>query len=375
MQWDRRYLAQIDWVIVVALLGLVTAGLIVIASAAHTMPGGEFGYILRQSISAIAGLLTWVVVMGLHYVDLARLRWWFYGITLAMLTAVMVVGHSALGAQRWLKIGPIQFQPSEPAKLFMIIALAAFLADRPPLKRWVDLIPPGLFIAVPMLLIIKQPDLGTSLVLLTIAAFMFYMAGAPGWRIVLIVGGAIGIVSFWIYAHRHWGYWIPLHDYQINRLIIFLDPTVDPLDTGYHVLQSRIAIGTGGLFGQGWYHGRMTQLGFLPEAHTDFIFASLVEEFGFLGGMVVLVLFMIVLYRLLARNAEVEDRFGHLIVAGVVGFLFFQVVVNVGMTMSVMPVTGVPLPFVSYGPSAMLTNFATMGLALGVLMRRKVLVF
>jgi rod shape determining protein RodA len=375
MRWDRRYLLQIDWFVLIALAGLIGAGLVVIASAAHTMPGGEQGFVFRQVIAVVVGVGSWLFFTGFDYRDLAMWSREFYVLTVGLLAAVMVMGRSALGAQRWLKLGPIQFQPSEPAKLLLIICLAAFLANREPLTRWFDLVLPGIFIGVPMLLILKQPDLGTTLVLVSIASLMFYTAGMPGWRLLLGLLGSVGAISFWVYAHVHWHVWIPLKDYQIDRLLVFLNPTLDPMDTGYHVVQSRIAIGSGSLVGKGWYHGSQNQLGFLPEAHTDFIFAVLCEEWGFAGGVTVLALASFLVSRLLRMCGRVEDRFGQLLIAGVAGMLFFQFLENAGMTMGVMPVTGIPLPFVSYGPSAMITNLAAIGMALGVVMRRKGLIF
>jgi rod shape determining protein RodA len=375
MRWDRRFLTQLDWPFLAALAGLIGIGLMVIASAAHTMPGGERGFLIRQGAAVAVGVASWLIFAGFDYQDFARWRRELYVITVLMLVAVMVTGHSALGAQRWLKLGPLQFQPSELAKLLMIICLASFLADREPLTDWWDLVAPGLYMLIPILLILKQPDLGTALVLMAITVVMLYTAGMPGGRALLLVAGAIALVSFWVYAHLHWHVWIPLKDYQITRLIVFLNPAADPTDTGYHVVQSRIAIGSGGDLGRGWYHGTENQLGFLPEAHTDFIFAVLVEEWGFVGGIATLGLAAFGVTRLLLSSGEVEDRFGRLLVAGVAGMLLFQFVENSGMTMGVMPVAGIPLPFVSYGPSAMITNLAAVGLALGVGMRRKGLMF
>jgi rod shape determining protein RodA len=375
MQWDRRLLSQVTWSVLIALAGLIGISMVVIASAAHTMPGGERGFLIRQGVAVAVGLLGAIVLMGFNYRDFKAWGREIYVVTLVMLVAVMVAGHSALGAQRWIKLGPIQFQPSEPAKLLLIISLARFLSDRERLKTWWDLVWPAVFAGVPMLLVLVQPDLGTALVLAAITMSMLYMAEAPGWKLALVALLAVGGVSFWVYAHLHWHVWIPLKDYQINRLIVFLDPSADPANTGYHVIQSKIAIGSGSLRGKGWFNGTQNQLGFLPESHTDFIYAVLCEEFGFVGGATVLLLAGLLLWRLITNALEVEDKFGRLLVAGVVGMLAFQFVENIGMTLGVMPVAGIPLPFVSYGPSAMVTNLAAVGIAMGVGMRRKTIIF
>lgn len=375
VRWDRRFLAQVDWFLVLTLLGLISMGLVVIASAAHTMPGGERGFLLRQGAAAVAGIFTWIFFLGFDYREFARWGKELYVVTVAMLVAVMVAGRSALGAQRWIKLGPIQFQPSEPAKLLLILCLAGLLAGMEPLTEWWDLVKPLAVAAVPMLLVLLQPDLGTALVLVSVTCMMFYMAGMPGWRLASALILGVGAVSFWVFAHLHWHVWIPLKDYQIQRLTVFLDPAADATGTGYHVIQSVISIGSGGLFGKGWYHGTQNLLGFLPESHTDFIFAVLCEEFGFVGGAAVLGMAALIVWRLAAGMARVEDRFGRLIIAGVIGMLAFQFMENAGMTLGVMPVAGIPLPFFSYGPSAMVTNMAAIGLALGITMRRKSLIF
>jgi len=375
MHWDRRLFAQFDWILLIALLGLIGVGFVVIASAAHTFPDGERPFLIKQSLAVVVGFISWFVLMGFDYRDFSKWSKEIYVITIIMLVAVLVMGDTELGAQRWITLGPIHFQPSEPAKLLLTISLARYLSMQRETSGWWELIITGLLVAVPMGLILLQPDLGTALALVAISFPMLYMAGMSGWRLVTVLVGGIGSVSFWVYSSLQWGVWIPLKDYQVMRLIVFLNPNLDPIGSGYHVIQSKIAIGSGNLFGKGWYAGTQNQLGFLPEAHTDFIFAVLCEEFGFFGGAVVLGLAAVVLTRLLISCALVEDRFGRLLLAGISGMLAFQFFENVGMTMGVMPVTGIPLPFVSYGPSAMLTNLAAVGIAVGVVMRRKSLMF
>jgi rod shape determining protein RodA len=205
---------------------------------------------------------------------------------------------------------------------------------------------------------------------------MVYMAGFPGWKIALMGGGPIAAVAAWLFAHLRWGVkmW-PLQPHQIQRLEVFVDPTKDPLDSGYHVLQSKISIGSGGLFGRGLYHGTQNQLGFLPEQHTDFIFSVIGEELGFRGGVAVLLLFLALLWRVMAIAANAKDRYGTLICTGVAAMIGFHVLENVGMTIGVMPVTGIPLPMISYGGSALMANMIAIGLVLNVGMRRHTIIF
>jgi rod shape determining protein RodA len=221
-----------------------------------------------------------------------------------------------------------------------------------------------------------EPDLGTALVFVVIAAAMIFVAGFPGWKMLLLGGTPIGGVLGWFLAHEKWGVsmW-PMQTHQIDRLRTFFNPTADPTGTGYQVMQSKIAIGHGGLLGQGLFKGTQNQLGFLPEQHTDFIFSVVGEELGFRGGITILALFMVLLWRCMAIAATSRDRYGSLIATGVTAMIAIHVLENVGMTMGVMPVTGIPLPFISYGGSSLMANMIAVGLVLNVGMRRQKLMF
>ncbi|HEY9301319.1 MAG TPA: rod shape-determining protein RodA, partial [Phormidium sp.] len=324
-------------------------------------------------------------------------HWIIYGITNLSLIFVMIAGTSAKGAQRWITIGAFNIQPSEFAKLSLIITLAVLLSAKNS-GTMGSLIRSLAITAVPWGLVFLQPDLGTSLVFGAITLGMLYWANVnPGWLILLssplvsailfnvylpgwcawsalmaVIGwqtlpwpvrGAVGAVAINLIGgeagHIFWGL---LKDYQKNRIITFLNPEHDPLGSGYHLIQSRIAIGSGELWGRGLYHGTQTQGNFVPEQHTDFIFSAIGEELGFVGCIVVLLVFWLLCLRLVMIAESSKSNVGSLLAVGVLAMIVFQVIVNIGMTIGMAPVTGIPLPWVSYGRSAMLTNFIAVGL-------------
>lgn len=361
------------------------------------------------------GLVLALIISRCRYENLLQWRWVIYGITNASLLAVMFIGTTALGAQRWITIGGFNIQPSEFAKLGMIITLAAMLQGRTA-STLSAAIQALAVTAVPWGLVFLQPDLGTSLVFGAIAIGMLYWGNAnPGWLVLLVSpivsailfnvffsSWLIGLEFIWVLAmgaiawmtlpwprlgalgamavnlvsgalgHVLWGL---LKDYQKDRLILFLDPDKDPLGGGYHLIQSRIAIGAGEMWGRGFMKGTQTQLNFIPEQHTDFIFSAIGEELGFIGCFLVLLAFWLVCLRMVIVAQNAKDNFGSLLAAGVFSMLVFQVVVNVGMTIGLAPVTGIPLPWMSYGRSAMLTNFIAIGLVQSVANYRQRLKF
>jgi rod shape determining protein RodA len=358
----------------------------------HLMIGG-FGIFLVLMLSRIRydALLAW--------------KWWIYGATNISLLLVMMMGLEAKGAQRWLGFFGFGIQPSEFAKLGAIITLAAVLH-----QRSASTIPTMLKIlaiaAVPWVLIFLQPNLGTSLVFGAITIGMLYWGNAnPGWLLLLlspvisavlfttlITKGALGIgaIGLWILVigliawktlpWKTYGTLVPvvinlvagglgqvlwqfvLHDYQKARILMFIDPDQDPLGAGYHLIQSRIAIGAGELMGRGLFHGTQTQLDFIPEQHTDFIFTAVGEELGFLGAAFVLGAYLLICYRLLIIAQNAKDEFGSLLAVGVFSMILFQVAINIGMTINLSPVTGIPLPWLSHGNAALLMNFMAIGL-------------
>ena len=321
----------------------------------------------RQGLFAVLDVLFAIFLMNFDYKMLQLYGKKLYIFNLVMLLAVMIVGHSALGAQRWIQIGPINLQPSEFSKIIMIVCLAAMLEERVgKLNSLEDLAPVALYVGVPFVLVLKQPDLGTSLVFMAIFLGMVFACGI---RLKLLAGlFAAGIAALPVLWHF-------LKDYQKMRIMVFMDPNVDPLGSGYHIIQSKIAIGSGMLFGKGLFEGTQSQLNFLPENHTDFIFAVVGEELGFVGAAVLLLLYLVVLWRGVQIARDASDIFGRLLAVGITSMLAFHVLVNVGMTMGIMPVTGIPLPLMSYGVSSLTTNVLAIALLLNIQLRKQKLVF
>ncbi len=357
------------------------------------------------------GLAVMFAIARFHYDQLRQIHWFIYGITIFSLVLVMFIGTTALGAERWISIGGFNIQPSEFAKVSIIISLAAVMHDRP-IQSPIDVFKGAWVTLPPWILIFLQPNLGTALVFAAITMGMLYWAGASlGW-LLLLFSPIVSAVLFSLYIPA-WFVWVILmgvaawlslpwfrifstvialainlisgqagillwnilHDYQKRRLMLFIDPNQDPLGAGYHVIQSKIAIGAGKLLGQGWLKGTQTQLSFIPEQHTDFIFSAIGEEFGFVGCICVLLLFVGICWRLLVIAVNARDNFGSLLAIGVFSFVLFQTFVNIGMNINVAPVTGIPLPWLSYGRSALLANCMAIGLVESVAAHRRTIKF
>lgn len=366
---NRRLLKNLDFVVITVTILLIMTSLIIIGSATHINNPSEdrYWYVQRQGMFAIANIIIIFLMLHMDYKTLSKYANLFYWTNLAMLLAVMFVGTSALGAQRWIQIGPISLQPSEFSKLIMIICLASMLEKRiGQLNTFREILPVFIYVGVPFLLVLKQPDLGTSLVFLAILFGMIFIAGISLRHLMIIFGSGAAVLPI---------FWHFLKDYQKQRLTVFIDPNVDPLGSGYHIIQSKIAIGSGMLFGKGLFGGTQSQLNFLPENHTDFIFAVIGEELGFIGSAIILLLYLILLYRGVKIAASAKDNFGTLLATGITSMLTFHVLVNVGMTAGIMPVTGIPLPLMSYGVSALTTNLVSIGILLNIYMRRQKIMF
>lgn len=341
-----------------------------------------FSAVKKQMFNILFGLGAMIFMLYVQYEDLGKHMKFLYVLNLIMLAAVIFMGHSALGATRWIGFGPFKFQPSEFSKLIIIICFAVFLNSRQgKLNRLRDLVPCFAFIGIPMLLILKQPDLGTSLVFMAIMFGMLFAAGARPLLLIGLIVGGLSLASLWIWAHfwfeahSSFNLWIPLKDYQLKRLTIFINPWKDWLGDGYHVIQSQIAIGQGGFFGRGLFQGSQTHGDFLPIQETDFIFSVVGEELGFIGAVVLLFLYFILIYRCIYIAINSKDNLGFLLSAGVVSMVTFHVMINVGMTAGIMPVAGIPLPMFSYGGSSMITNLAALGMLLNINMRRQKILF
>ncbi|MDD2420811.1 MAG: rod shape-determining protein RodA [Heliobacteriaceae bacterium] len=373
---DLKHVRNIDFTLIVVVGLLLAFGLVILSSASGNVGREPLEYVRKQVFWIGAGTLVIASIMFFRYQTAARYAWHLYVFNILILLAVLVFAEPVKGAYRWIPIGGFQFQPSEFSKLLLILTFADFLAKRKDrLNTFKDLLPCFAFVAIPMALILKQPDLGTSLVFVAIMMGMLLAAGANKRLLAVLCGGGLLVVALALYGHFAWHWPLPLKEYQIQRLIIFLDPDMDPMVSGYHIRQSLIAIGSGGLLGKGLYNGSQAQLNFLPEHHTDFIFSVVGEELGFVGVAALLCLFLIFILRALRIALEARDTYGTLIVVGVMSMFLFHIMINIGMTAGIMPVTGIPLPFISYGGSAMLTNMMSLGILINVSLRKQTILF
>jgi rod shape determining protein RodA len=398
----RRPLANVDWFLWGIPLAMVLVAGVLIAS---TQRQANYADWYQHWITGAVGMVVALLLARLPLERLHRWKWAIFAAMVISLIAVRVVGVSALGAQSWINIGGFYVQPSEFAKLGAILLLADVLA-RHPVERPVDLVRPVAVIAAPWLLVFIQPDLGSSLVFGAVLLVMLFWAGMPaawvvlllsplvsaitsgtvpwlligwiplmGWlawtslpwkRVMLAVAvgvqGLFAVLTPWLWEHG-------LRPHQRDRLTLFLDPGQDPLGGGYHLLQSTVGIGSGQLWGTGLMQGSLTKLRFIPEQHTDFIFSALGEETGFIGSVLVVTGFVLLMWRLLQIAGRARTDYESLVVVGIGAMLMFQVVVNINMTIGLGPITGIPLPFLSYGRSAMLMNFMALGLCASVARR------
>jgi len=349
-----------------AAICLSVFGLVAIRSATLHLPDAQ-GDFNRQIAYLIVGLIVMVALAFTDYHLWYRFSKPIYALTIVMLAAVAFVGHSALGAQRWIGVGPIVFQPSEPAKLLVMLSVAAVLANpKRRYRKWWELFVPLAAVAVPALLVLKQPDLGTALVLVAILTTMLFFA-LP--KLTYFVGYVVAVVGAAVVSPYF------LHGYQRERLLVFLDPGHDPQGAGWSIIQSKIAVGSGELFGKGLFNGTQTQLGFVPEHATDFIFTVVGEELGFVGAMLLLALYALLIGMGMLAVTAARDRYGMLVAAGIVAMFAFHLLVNVGMTVGIMPVTGIPLPFISYGGSSLVTCLASVGVLLNIHLQRTRMTF
>ncbi len=372
--FERKLWRSFDYTLLLTVIAISAIGLITLRSATeNNITGNPLFFVTRQSMWIGVGFVGMLAVLLVDYSQYTRLSRYFYGLNLGLLGLVFFIGREGGGAQRWIDLKFFDLQPSELAKFFIIITLAKILADREgEFENFSDLLVPFAHVGVPMVLIFMQPDLGTSLVFFAILFSMLYIAGAPVKQLLatIVVGAGVGFPLLWQV----------LKPYQRMRLIVFANPEIDPMGYGYQLLQSMTAIGAGGPYGYllrtgQLYQGSQSGLNFLPAQHTDFIFSVLAEEFGFLGSVVVLLLFFFLIYRVILIAISAKNINGSLICVGVAAMLMFQVLVNVGMTISIMPVTGLPLPFMSYGGSAYIINIMCIGLVLNVGMRRHKILF
>ncbi|MDX8408857.1 MAG: rod shape-determining protein RodA [Mariprofundales bacterium] len=349
----RWYLPRPDWGLMVLVLLLAGVGLLTLYSAVHQ---GNHAIWWRQVQFWLIGI---GIMLGCSLIPLRFLGlviWPLFILSLLLLALIPWLGEVQMGARRWLVVGAFHLQPSELIKWSLMLLLAHWFASRNA-GRWRTLLLPFLASMIPVFLIVRQPDLGTALVVLMEALALVVVAGFPWrWLLAMVVASPVCLTLLWHFMHH----------YQKQRVRTFLDPQSDPLGAGYHVIQSTIAIGSGGIFGKGFLHGTQARLHFLPEQHTDFIFSVLAEEGGLLAAVVLLLLFALLVGRILVIAAGANSRFGALICLGVAAMFTIYIFVNIGMVSGLLPVVGVPLPFISYGGSALITMLAACGLVMGV---------
>lgn len=362
---DRRLFSYINWGLLACLMVLFLVGVGNLYSASGMrMEGGlaVSSYYQRQLIWGALGTMGMLLAMAFDYRQLRNLAWPFFILSVFLLLLVPIMGKTVYGAKRWLSLGFMSIQPSELAKLSVLILAARVLSrDGQPLG-WLDFFRVMLVGLVPAALIITQPDLGTTLNLLLILGGMILFHGLRGSVLKVCLPVIPCIAAFM--------WFVVMRDYQRQRILTFLDPTNDPRGAGYHIIQSQIAIGSGQIWGKGFLEGTQSQLRFVPEKHSDFAIAVFGEEWGFVGCMALLILYCLFLLSIYATVGEAKDRFGSTLAAGVFFYFFWQILINMGMVIGLMPVVGIPLPFISYGGSSTLVNFVLVGIVLNVSMRR-----
>ncbi|MCB0318020.1 MAG: rod shape-determining protein RodA [Bdellovibrionales bacterium] len=371
---DRRLIKQFDLSLFFISLLIPCLGLIVLYSAGYSESANAvFNWIpaeikspafVKQAMFIGAGLLVMLVAISIPSDIFSRYAYLLYFIGICLLLVVLVAGVVSHGSRRWLAIGGFTIQPSELVKFSLILALSKYLSSHPPGPGgygFKQLFMPLMIILFPTALIIKQPDLGTAISVAAIGVMMVLFMGV---RIkCLSIIAATGLAA--IYPA-----WLSLHDYQKRRVLALINPDADPLGSGYHIIQSKIAVGSGGFFGKGFMGGTQTQLEFLPEHTTDFVFSVLAEEWGFIGAVIVLSFYFLFLYKILSISVRSKDLFSVLVVFGIAASFFFHVIVNVGMVIGILPVVGLPLPLFSYGGSSVLSSMFAIGIVQGVTMRR-----
>ena len=349
---------KIDGPLVVGLALIAVYGLIVLYSAS----GQNAGTIVRTIMRLILGTVAMLVLARVNPNFLRRTSPWLYALGILLLLVVAAIGHIGMGAQRWLDLGIIRFQPSELMKLAVPMMCAWYLQERPLPPRWLTLGLLSGLILVPVGLVAMQPDLGTAALIAIAGGLVIVLAGLQV-RVMAMVAALAAIGA--------WFGWSFMHDYQRKRVLTFLDPQTDPLGAGYHIIQSQIAIGSGGVFGKGWMNGSQAQLEFLPERSTDFIFAVVGEEFGLLGLTLLLLLYVFVVSRAIYLATQTQDTFARLLAGSLALTFFVYVFINAGMVTGLLPVVGVPLPLVSYGGTSVVTLLAGFGILMALYSHRK----
>ncbi len=363
LKFDRRLLVNFDWTLLIVLTAVVAMALFNLYSASYTWSYGTPAY-LKQMYYFLMGCCVMLLIVSVDYRVLINLNYPIYILIIVLLLVAILFGKTTAGTQRWINLGFFKLQPSEPAKLSLVIALASYYYRKDTGKGFSlkELLVPGLLTGVPFLLIVKQPDLGTALMLGCVFVSMTLFTKLR-WSTFLTLSSCCAVII-------PFGWKFGLKPYQRQRIETFLNPESDPLNTGYHIMQSKIAVGSGAKFGKGYLAGTQVHLDFLPERHTDFAFSVLAEEWGFVGSVVFLACYFFLVFLGLNIALSSRDKFGVLLAFGVVSLIFWQAVINLGMVLGLLPVVGMPLPLVSYGGSSLLTTLAGIGILLNIRMRR-----
>jgi rod shape determining protein RodA len=392
---------KIDYITILIVIVLVFCGLLAIYSATHNGDADTNDYFSRQLLWAVTGISLMIIINFLPIKLLNRITYALYSLTILLLIMVLFIGKTGQGAERWLVMGPIRIQPSELAKLATILAVSRFLSDKyADVNKFKYLVSTVILILIPFILIARQPDLGTALVFLALIIPILFWAGLNWFYLFVIISPLLTLIlsfNLWafmalmilitliLYLSKRKLYiaviiflinifvgiatpkiWDQLHPYQQKRILTFINPEQDPKGAGYQIIQSQVAIGSGGIWGKGYLKGSQTHLRFLPAQHTDFIFSVIGEEFGYFGVVIILSLFLALLLRLIFIASSVRNQFGSLTVIGVLTIIFFHIIINIGMTIGLAPVTGLPLPFLSYGGSFLMINLLMIGVVLNI---------
>ena len=360
-----KNILKLDWLLILPMFLLIAFGLIAIHSLSFGVTGDGLSIFDRQLIFVVISLVFFFIISFIDYRIWRSYASIFYFVSIVLLVLVFVIGKTTNGAVSWFKLGFFNFQPVEFVKISLVLLLAKYFSQvEATILNWKNVLVSFVYVFIPVLLVILQPDMGSAMVLLSIWLGMVFLAGMNFRQLlVLLLGGVIIIFGSWS---------LVLHNYQKQRVISFLHPGQDALGSGYNVIQAMVAIGSGGLTGKGVGNGSQSQLNFIPEKHTDFIFATISEESGLIGVALILLFFAIIFFRMKVTIESSRDRFGRLIVAGTLVTIFFQILINIGMNLGIMPVAGLSLPFLSYGGSFLLTIVVLMAITQNVWLRGRV---
>ncbi|OUD15013.1 rod shape-determining protein RodA [Thioflexithrix psekupsensis] len=360
ISWNQNDFFHLDKPLLLGLFIITVLGLVILYSAS----GQDVDVVLRQVVRISIGFVVLIILAQIRPQSILTWVPWIYGIGLFMLIAVLLVGDVSKGSQRWLNLGLIRFQPSELMKLAVPLMVSWYLSDKPLPPNFQRIVISLLITLIPALLVAKQPDLGTALLITASGIFVLLLSGLY-WQLIAVSLALIPVVI--------WGLWQVMYDYQKQRVLTLLNPEADPLGTGYHIIQSKIAIGSGGLYGKGWLNGTQSHLEFLPERSTDFIFAVFSEEFGLIGVLILLSLYLFILTRGMVIALQAQGNFARLLAGSLVLTFFVYIFVNMGMVSGLLPVVGVPLPLISYGGTSIVTLMAGFGLLMGVHTHKRLL--